>query len=107
MHGPRSRGHPPSPRSHLLQEEQIRLYGLPIRPAFSRQYPPKSELRPSLGLDPGIPVVLLVGGGEGMGPVEKTVDALRMVRRREEGKGGVGACAGLSKAPRPRGACPP
>jgi 1,2-diacylglycerol 3-beta-galactosyltransferase len=59
-----------------LQEAQIRLYGLPIRPSFSRRYPPKRVLRRTLGMDLLKPAILLVGGGEGMGPVEKTVDAL-------------------------------
>lgn len=59
-----------------LEEEQIRLYGLPIRPAFGRRFPAKKRLRKSLGMLPDTPAVLLVGGGEGMGPVEKTVDAL-------------------------------
>jgi 1,2-diacylglycerol 3-beta-galactosyltransferase len=54
----------------------LRLYGLPIRPSFSRKYPSKSKLRKALGMDLSKPAVLLVGGGEGMGPVEKTVDAL-------------------------------
>lgn len=59
-----------------LKEEQLRLYGLPIRPSFNRKYPPKQKLRKVLGMDLNAPAVLLVGGGEGMGPVEKTVDAL-------------------------------
>ena len=28
-----------------LREEQLRLYGLPIRPSFSRRYPAKRRLR--------------------------------------------------------------
>lgn len=59
-----------------LQSDQLRVYGLPIRPAFSRRFPAKRRLRAALGWDAGEPVVLLVGGGEGMGPVEKTVDAV-------------------------------
>ncbi|KAL6770016.1 MGD1 [Auxenochlorella protothecoides x Auxenochlorella symbiontica] len=62
-----------------LKEDQIRLYGLPIRPAFSRKYPPKEKLRKSLQMDPRKPAILLVGGGEGMGPVERTVEALSKV----------------------------
>ena len=59
-----------------LGEDQIRLYGLPIRPAFGRKFPAKKRVRKSLGMLVDTPAVLLVGGGEGMGPVEKTVDAL-------------------------------
>jgi 1,2-diacylglycerol 3-beta-galactosyltransferase len=60
-----------------LRQDQLRLYGLPIRPNFAKKFPSKKSLRRSLGMDADAPAVLLVGGGEGMGPVEKTVDALR------------------------------
>ncbi|KAK9829489.1 hypothetical protein WJX72_006170 [[Myrmecia] bisecta] len=59
-----------------LKPDQVVVHGLPIRPAFSRQHPHKQALRRALHMDPGKPAVLLVGGGEGMGPVEQTVDAL-------------------------------
>jgi 1,2-diacylglycerol 3-beta-galactosyltransferase len=59
-----------------LAEAQVRLFGLPIRPAFARRFPPKRRLRGALGMHPAAPAVLLVGGGEGMGPVEATVEAL-------------------------------
>ena len=59
-----------------LAEEQLRVFGLPIRPAFGRRFPAKKKMKKTLGMLPDVPAVLLVGGGEGMGPVEKTVDAL-------------------------------
>jgi hypothetical protein len=68
--------HPPA----RVQSDQLRVYGLPIRPAFSRRFPAKRRLRAALGWDASAPAVLLVGGGEGMGPVEKTVDAVAAVR---------------------------
>ena len=52
-----------------LAPSQLRLTGLPVRPAFARQARPKAELRRMLGLDPERRVVLLMSGGEGMGPV--------------------------------------
>ncbi len=54
-----------------LQPQQIYLYGLAIRPAFSRPAPPKDELRRLLQMDGTLPAVLLIGGGEGVGPVEQ------------------------------------
>ena len=36
----------------------------------------QDELREELELDPDLPAVLLMGGGEGMGPVKKTALAL-------------------------------
>ncbi|KAG1673872.1 hypothetical protein FOA52_012897 [Chlamydomonas sp. UWO 241] len=60
-----------------LQDEQILMHGLPIRPAFSRGLPSKKSLKRQLGLIPTTtPAVLLVGGGEGMGKLEETVDEM-------------------------------
>jgi len=59
-------GVPPA-RTHLL--------GLPIRPAFARAPRPKSDLRAELGMALGLPAVLLIGGGEGIGPVEEIAAA--------------------------------
>mmetsp|Transcript_13700 Transcript_13700/g.29410 ORF Transcript_13700/g.29410 Transcript_13700/m.29410 type:complete len:529 (-) Transcript_13700:874-2460(-) len=57
-----------------LQDEQIVVHGLPIRPIFSKALPPKPRMKKVLGLEPHVPAVLLVGGGEGMGKLEETVD---------------------------------
>lgn len=54
-----------------VPSNKIVLHGLPIRPAFSLDMKSKPELRKALGLLPDKPAVLVVGGGEGMGPVEK------------------------------------
>ncbi|CAA7406942.1 unnamed protein product [Spirodela intermedia] len=62
--------------SEGLELSQVRVFGLPIRPSFCRALPPKEELREELEMDPELPAVLLMGGGEGMGPVKKTAKAL-------------------------------
>lgn len=59
-----------------LTDEQVAVHGLPIRPIFSKRLPPREALRRSLGLEQGTPAVLLVGGGEGMGALEATVEQL-------------------------------
>jgi 1,2-diacylglycerol 3-beta-galactosyltransferase len=59
-----------------LEPSQICVYGLPVRPSFCKATRPKAELRKELGMDENLPAVLLVGGGEGMGPVEATAQAL-------------------------------
>ncbi|MQL83098.1 hypothetical protein Taro_015579 [Colocasia esculenta] len=59
-----------------LEPSQIRVFGLPIRPSFCRAVLSKDELREELEMDPTLPAVLLMGGGEGMGPVKKTAKAL-------------------------------
>lgn len=51
--------------------QRICLLGLPIRPTFARPPRPKADLRAELGMALKLPAVLLVGGGEGIGPVEE------------------------------------
>lgn len=64
-----------SPEAHRrarqagLAASQIRLTGLPIRPAFAETPRAKPALRRELGLALDLPAALLLGGGEGMGPV--------------------------------------
>ncbi|MBK8046415.1 MAG: hypothetical protein IPK16_04345 [Anaerolineales bacterium] len=57
--------------SRGLRKDQLHLFGLPIRPAFARPALSKVELRAKLKMDPALPAVLLIGGGEGIGPVEE------------------------------------
>jgi 1,2-diacylglycerol 3-beta-galactosyltransferase len=52
-----------------LRDDQLRMYGLPVRPVFSQSARPRAELRAELRLDPKLPTVLLVGGGDGIGRV--------------------------------------
>ncbi|XP_074281162.1 monogalactosyldiacylglycerol synthase 2, chloroplastic-like [Silene latifolia] len=59
-----------------LEESQIQVFGLPVRPSFARAVLSKDDLRVELEMDPVLPAVLLMGGGEGMGPVKKTALAL-------------------------------
>jgi 1,2-diacylglycerol 3-beta-galactosyltransferase len=59
-----------------LRPAQLRQHGLPIRPAFAAPSRPRDALREALGLTPDLPAVLLVSGGEGMGPVEEIAEAV-------------------------------
>eukprot|EP00878_Enallax_costatus_P016039 GHUV01016815.1.p1 GENE.GHUV01016815.1~~GHUV01016815.1.p1 ORF type:complete len:526 (+),score=156.68 GHUV01016815.1:200-1777(+) len=59
-----------------LSDDQLVLYGLPIRPVFDKKLPAKNTLRKKLGLLPDVPAILLVGGGEGMGKLQATVEQL-------------------------------
>ena len=45
-------------------------------PLLAGSHGSQDEVRKELGLDPRLPAVLLMGGGEGMGPVEETARAL-------------------------------
>lgn len=59
-----------------LTEDQLRITGLPVHPRFSQGLVGKREARDSLGWDQSLPAILVVGGGEGMGPIFKTVQAI-------------------------------
>ncbi|MBU1913465.1 MAG: UDP-N-acetylglucosamine 2-epimerase [Candidatus Omnitrophica bacterium] len=69
-------------RNHFIKngvsETRIRTFGIPIDPRFciSRG---KEETRKNIGLDAGKKTVLIMGGSQGMGPVEKMVDALERI----------------------------
>lgn len=59
-----------------LLESQMRITGLPVHPRFSMGLPDKASARETLGWDAYLPTLLLVGGGEGMGPLYKTARAI-------------------------------
>ncbi|HZU69802.1 MAG TPA: glycosyltransferase [Ktedonobacteraceae bacterium] len=48
-----------------IDPERIHLLGMPIDPKFTLPPESKEALQRKLGLEPGKPVILLVGGGEG------------------------------------------
>lgn len=66
-------------RRHLMAmgiaEERIHDYGIPVLPVFGEKKD-RSELRRKLGLDDGLPAVLLLAGGFGISPIERIVDGL-------------------------------
>ena len=48
-----------------IQGDSIRVTGIPVRPAFLQSFD-KSDLYQKFGLNPDLPVVLVMGGGYGM-----------------------------------------
>src|SRR5207302_8047666 len=52
-----------------IRPEQMRITGLPVHPNFAVGLIDKAQARAKLGWDAALPAVLLVGGGEGMGPL--------------------------------------
>lgn len=56
-------------RQFGLTPDQLRITGLPIHPRFVTELPCKADARRRLGWDESLPAVLVVGGGDGMGPV--------------------------------------
>lgn len=58
-----------------IDPARIRTFGIPIHANFSRKLD-KAELARKLGLDLVIPTVLIMGGGQGLGPIKDVVKSL-------------------------------
>lgn len=56
----------------------IKVYGIPIRSKFAIQLN-KEPVAGALGLDLSIPVILLMGGGQGLGPIKEVVKSLQAI----------------------------
>ncbi len=63
-----------------LEPERVHLLGMPIDPRFSQPIGSKEALQRKLELEPGLPVVLLMGGGEGSGGLQASVRAISQAR---------------------------
>lgn len=63
-----------------MSDAQLQVVGQPIGDKFRRQSESKKRLREKLGLPQDRIIVLMVGGGEGMGPIEETVLAVDQAR---------------------------
>lgn len=59
-----------------LRDEQVKVIGLPVAERFCQPLGDRLALRSRLGWPQERPVVMLVGGGEGMGPLERTALAI-------------------------------
>jgi 1,2-diacylglycerol 3-beta-galactosyltransferase len=56
--------------------EKMRITGLPVHPKFTAGLLDKEQARQELGIKAGLPAVLLVSGGDGMGPLFEIVRAI-------------------------------
>jgi len=64
-----------------LDPARVHVLGMPIDPKFTLlPTESKQELQRKLGLTPGKPVVLLVGGGDGAGGLRSSVQAISQAR---------------------------
>jgi 1,2-diacylglycerol 3-beta-galactosyltransferase len=59
-----------------LQPEKVRVVGLPVADRFCQPPGERADLRRQFGWPQERVVILLVGGGEGMGPLERTAHAV-------------------------------
>ncbi|MFH1478473.1 MAG: glycosyltransferase [Candidatus Omnitrophota bacterium] len=58
-----------------VSPDKIKPFGIPINPRFAKKND-KREICKVLGLDPDIPIILIMGGSQGLGPVEKILNVL-------------------------------
>jgi 1,2-diacylglycerol 3-beta-galactosyltransferase len=63
-----------------LPHERVKVTGLPVSLKFLNNTIEKAEAREKLGLEESLPAALLVGGGEGMGPVYRISRMLNSAR---------------------------
>lgn len=63
-----------------MKPEQLRVIGLPVANRFCQPAGNRTAIRARLGWSTDRPMILLVGGGEGMGPLEKTARAIARAR---------------------------
>ena len=55
--------------------ERVRVYGIPLRPRFNEPVD-RVAIAEKMGLDPEVPTILVMGGGQGLGPIKKIVKSL-------------------------------
>lgn len=61
--------------------DKIKVYGIPIRPKFAVQLD-KQPIGEKLGLDISVPTVLIMGGGQGLGPIKDVVRSLLKIKQK-------------------------
>jgi 1,2-diacylglycerol 3-beta-galactosyltransferase len=59
-----------------MRAESLEVVGQPVSLSFASRIGAKSEVRARLALDPVRPCVLVVGGGDGVGPIYETTRAI-------------------------------
>lgn len=62
--------------SYGMPSDKIEIIGLPVDPRFSEESPPREQIRNELGLREDLFTILVMGGGDGIGNMEKFVKAL-------------------------------
>ncbi len=59
-----------------VDQQKIKVCGIPIDPKFGIQHDRKTIIK-RLELDESIPTILIMGGGQGLGPIREAVRALK------------------------------
>lgn len=64
---------------HGIPRDKVRVYGIPIDPKFADNVDAR-QVRSKYGLDDSIPAVLVMGGGQGIGPIAELVNELNRIK---------------------------
>ena len=64
--------------AHGVARQRIEVTGIPVHPRFARTIG-KAEARDRLGVHPGRPMVLVMGGGHGVGPMSELAEQLAAI----------------------------
>lgn len=65
---------------HGIPREKIRIFGIPIDPKFADRVDIEG-ITAGMGIDRRVPVVLVMGGGQGLGPIPEIVSSLNRISR--------------------------
>ncbi|HZU86034.1 MAG TPA: glycosyltransferase [Anaerolineaceae bacterium] len=63
-----------------IPAEKMQIIGLPIADRYCHPTKDRAALRRQLGWPQNVPIILLIGGGEGMGPLERNAVAIDKTR---------------------------
>lgn len=61
-----------------IEPSRIQATGIPIRPCFSQLYN-RQELRAKLGMDPSLPLFLIMSGGNAVGPLVEVLQEMSQI----------------------------
>ncbi|MDP2941993.1 MAG: glycosyltransferase [Candidatus Omnitrophota bacterium] len=65
---------------HGIPREKVRTFGIPIDPKFADKVD-INDITARIGIDKRIPAVLIMGGGQGLGPIPEIVSSLNRIAR--------------------------
>ena len=63
-----------------VPQGRIKIFGIPIHMKFA-QHAPAAHIAKKLGLDLSVPTILIMGGGQGLGPMKEAVKSLVRLKR--------------------------